>query len=60
MVLYIYVDSYVIAYLQASIWHDATSIMSLDDFIMWLQTCEHKTSLFRHVMPMVMDNLTIV
>jgi hypothetical protein len=60
MVPYICVDSYVIAYLQASIWHDVMAIISLDDFIVWLQTCEHKTSLFKYVMPMVMDNLTIV
>jgi hypothetical protein len=33
----IYVDSYVIAYLQASIRHDVTAIMSLNDFIVWLQ-----------------------
>jgi hypothetical protein len=53
---YICVDSYIIAYLQASI----MAIISLDDFIVWLQACEHKTSLFRHVMLMVMDNLTNV
>jgi hypothetical protein len=34
-------------------------MISFDDPSMWIQTCEQHVVLFRHVMPMVVENLAI-
>jgi hypothetical protein len=46
--------------LPTSIQRDATVVMDLDDQKMWFQACEQKVILFQHIIPMVMENLTIV
>jgi hypothetical protein len=35
-------------------------MIHFDDLSMWVQACGQQVALFRKVMPMVMDNLTIV
>jgi hypothetical protein len=35
------------------------AIINLDDMNVWIHACEQQTTLFQHVMPMVMENLAI-
>jgi hypothetical protein len=35
------------------------AIINLDDPNVWLQACEQQITLFRHVMPMVMESFAI-
>jgi hypothetical protein len=46
--------------LLASIWCDVMIVISFNDPLMWIQACEQWAALFRHVMPMAMENLPIV
>jgi len=45
--------------LPTSIQHDAMTIISINDLVVWVQTCEQHDVLFRWVMPMVMENMAI-
>jgi hypothetical protein len=45
--------------LLASIWQDVMAMINMDDFNMWIYACEQWTILFRHVMPMAMENMAI-
>jgi hypothetical protein len=46
--------------LPTSICHDIMVVMNLNDLTKWFWACEQKTTLFKCVMPMAMENLTIV
>jgi hypothetical protein len=45
--------------LPASIQWYAMVIVNMDDPNVWIQACEQRITLFRHVMPMAMENLEI-
>jgi hypothetical protein len=34
-------------------------MISFDDPLMWIQACEQRVALFKHVMPMAMENMAI-
>ncbi len=45
--------------LSTSIDRDATDVVNLDDIVVWVQACEQCVALFKRIMPMAMENLTI-
>ena len=45
--------------LPMSIRHDVATVVNLDDPDMWVQACEQRATLFKRIMPMALENLTI-
>ncbi len=45
--------------LPASFEQDATVVIDMDDFNVWIQACEQQTTLFQRVMPIGMEKWAI-
>jgi hypothetical protein len=45
--------------LLTSIRQDMMVVINMDDPNVWIHACEYWATLFRHVMPMAMENLVI-